>query len=236
MSRKGCKHTTPQQEDRILQLYTKYRHPRPVADELGLTIWRVTGALKRRGVKMTHTGKAGVCHRHHDRLEAMCREGASCREMGEAIGSDSTQVGRYIRRQGFWRPPHRRHPGGGSPMARNTKGPANPAWNGGRHLDKRGYVMLWMPHHPDANKHGYVREHRLMMWPLKPGQVVDHINGDPGDNRLENLRVFDSNADHLRATLTGRPCPQRGRRKPSTPAESGSGAPGSPEPLDQNGE
>ena len=39
---------------------------------------------------------------------------------------------------------------------------------------------------------------------LQPGEVVDHIDGDMRNNDPSNLRVFASNADHLRATLTGK--------------------------------
>lgn len=31
---------------------------------------------------------------------------------------------------------------------------------------------------------------------LKPGECVHHINGDPKDNRIENLIVFSSNSAH----------------------------------------
>jgi hypothetical protein len=33
---------------------------------------------------------------------------------------------------------------------------------------------------------------------LKPGECVHHINGDPRDNRIENLIVFSSNSAHQR--------------------------------------
>jgi hypothetical protein len=39
---------------------------------------------------------------------------------------------------------------------------------------------------------------------LQPGEVVDHIDGDVRNNEPSNLRVFSSNAEHLRATLKGK--------------------------------
>ena len=39
---------------------------------------------------------------------------------------------------------------------------------------------------------------------LEPEEVVDHIDGDTSNNELSNLRLFSSNAEHLRVTLAGR--------------------------------
>ena len=76
-------------------------------------------------------------------------------------------------------------------------------------MDKDGYILVHMPDHPYATKAGYVREHRLVMERelgryLLPHEVVDHQYGDKADNDPERLRLFQSNADHLRETLKGR--------------------------------
>ena len=96
-----------------------------------------------------------------------------------------------------------------------------------------------MPEHPQANRHGYVREHRFLMEQklgryLTRKEVVDHIDGDPSNNDLANLRLFASNGEHLQATLTGVPCPARGRRRAPSPAGSETDGPPSPGMSDQS--
>lgn len=98
-------------------------------------------------------------------------------------------------------------------------------------LDKDGYVLVLAPHHPHVDSHGYVREHRLIVEKrlgrfLDPSEVVDHVNGIHGDNRDENLRLFASNAEHLRATLKGVACPARANRY--GPSPTGKGKDGQP--------
>ena len=38
----------------------------------------------------------------------------------------------------------------------------NPNWNNWRRITPNGYIFLYMPEHPFAEKSGYIREHRYM--------------------------------------------------------------------------
>lgn len=49
-------------------------------------------------------------------------------------------------------------------------------------VDQHGYVHSW------SQPLGYFKLHRLLM-KVEAGEVIDHRNGDPSDNRRSNLRV-----------------------------------------------
>ena len=87
-------------------------------------------------------------------------------------------------------------------------GPLHPDWKGGRKRVGR-YWYVWTNQHPRRTKANYVAEHRLIAEEmlgryLERNEVVHHINGDPQDNRPQNLAVFQTNAAHLRHELTGK--------------------------------
>lgn len=84
----------------------------------------------------------------------------------------------------------------------------NHFWAGGSTSDK-GHVLVKVPGHPQANAHGYVRLHRLVMEaklgrPLLATEVVHHIDGNKQNNHPDNLMLFDKNSQHLRYELSGR--------------------------------
>jgi hypothetical protein len=121
-------------------------------------------------------------------------------KVAEILGLTEKQIQRRIRRLGLTT--QRTGPRGGA---------EHPEWKGGRHLDKNGYVLLYAPGHPSA-RGKYILEHRLVMEQhlgrhLTRDEVVHHRNGNREDNRIDNLEVFATNADHLRHELTGR-CPK----------------------------
>lgn len=67
-------------------------------------------------------------------------------------------------------------------------------WRGGRSLDGRGYVVIYMPAHPAACRNR-ISEHRLVMEKylgryLTAGETVHHKNGVRDDNRIENLGLW----------------------------------------------
>ena len=66
-----------------------------------------------------------------------------------------------------------------------------------------GYVKEYCPEYPACNLRGHVPQARLVMELhlgrfLSGQEVVHHQNEDKSDNRLENLRLFENNAAHMR--------------------------------------
>lgn len=70
-------------------------------------------------------------------------------------------------------------------------------WKGGRKILKGGYIGIYI-----SNKQSYVPEHRLVMEKhigrkLKRKEIVHHINHNKQDNRIENLKLYESSGKHI---------------------------------------
>jgi hypothetical protein len=74
-------------------------------------------------------------------------------------------------------------------------------WKGGRHISNK-YWAVRCPGHPKAHKN-YVYEHVLIAEKklgryLLPGECIHHIDNNELNNSEDNLRVFKSNAEHVK--------------------------------------
>jgi len=76
-----------------------------------------------------------------------------------------------------------------------------------------GYVKLFEPSHPLANKNGYVLEHRKILFDngalVDSNKVVHHKNGNKTDNSIENLVVL-SSAEHTSLHFKNKKIPRIG--------------------------
>lgn len=146
----------------------------------------------------------------------LASQGFLSSEIAERMGKTPKAVQKIFRRYNF-------------PRLHNIAPPLQDervGWKGGVKIAK-GYEYKRTPGHPLASKHGqYVAVHRLAMEQklgryLLATEVVDHIDGNIRNNHPDNLRVFASNAEHLRKTLAGR-CPkwsEDGKRRISEAAK-----------------
>lgn len=62
-------------------------------------------------------------------------------------------------------------------------------------VDPKGYVLVYVGKHPNANRSSRVQEHRLVMSeflgrPLRSNENVHHKNGNKADNGIENLELW----------------------------------------------
>lgn len=96
----------------------------------------------------------------------------------------------------------------GKKMSEETRRKMRPVWDKigdqRRHYKKKhasGYILVYLPNHPAADRLGYVLEHRVVMEIhigrfLLQDEIVHHKNGDKKDNRIENL-VIVTRAEHI---------------------------------------
>ena len=147
--------------------------------------------------------KKGSGKDREDKIRAVCNGVLSSHEIAAIVGDNAKYVQRVMLKYDL--PRLKQSPPNGS---------RNPSFVSGRRIDRDGYAIVTAPlDHPYArsrNKRNYgiIYEHRLVMEDklsryLLPTEIVDHIDGLRLHNDPSNLRLFSSNAHHLKETLSG---------------------------------
>lgn len=103
------------------------------------------------------------------------------------------------------------------------RGEECPNWKGGRKVRKDGYTLVVAPDdhpHPSDTSRGrkYILEHRLVMEQhlgryLLPTEVIHHIDGNPRNNDISNLRLYASQSEHI---ATEHPITEKRRQRRHT--------------------
>lgn len=96
-------------------------------------------------------------------------------------------------------------------MNGSAKGDKNPNWNGGRYRRSGGYIMVCVDGAYVA-EHRYIAEKKLGR-KLRADEVVHHKDGDKANNSPENLVIYSSHAEHMRAHMTSDEAKRRGAKK-----------------------
>jgi len=161
-------------------------------------------------MKDKRTGRIGK--ERHQLLLQLIHDGKTAAGIADAMNLNQETVRKFARNRGLV-------------IVRQDMSMENhPAWIDGTTSDRSGYILKRVPvdsgygyliralakrGKSGTDKSGYAPLHRIVMHDklgrkLRVNEVVDHIDGNVKNNHPDNLMVFQSNAEHLRATLKGK--------------------------------
>jgi len=182
----------------ICRLASPDKTARQLSEETGLAIPYVYTCARQYGLPLKKRKESAPRESVQPRILALADGVRTSREIAAIVGCNEKHVQNVIRVAGAPRLPR---------GARS--GELNPSFRFGRMIDRDGYAVVAAPDdHPHAREAGIILQHRLVMEAaigryLTPLEVVDHIDGLHLHNDPSNLRLFATNADHLRATISG---------------------------------
>jgi len=85
--------------------------------------------------------------------------------------------------------------------AQGKTGRNSPGWRRGWTINNKGYILRFVPDHPNAPKNGYMMDHiliaeKVMGKVLPPGAEMHHVDENPSNNRNNNLVICESKKYH----------------------------------------
>jgi hypothetical protein len=169
------------------EIVRKYQAGTWVADlvkEYGGSYYSIKKAILRAGVELREDPAPRVRGGEAEEILELYKSGKSQLQISLQIGRSQPFISRTIRKAGM-------------EIRNRPSGSNHPHWKGGRVRAGDYWRVRVENDDPMASmrlQDGYVAEHRLVMArslgrPLRRTETVHHINGDSGDNRIENLQL-----------------------------------------------
>lgn len=190
-------------EQSILSLIDRGLRAKQIAEHLSCSTSTVYRCAAQHGADLKTRKKPKQKNNLTERIRHLSDGVATAAQIAAELGCSEKYVQNIQRTHGMCR------------LRRGARnGELNSAYVGGRRVDHDGYVLVSVgvdhpyARHLDAKGYKVMYEHRLVVERnlgrhLLPSEIVDHVDGLHLHNHPSNLRLFQSNADHLKRTISG---------------------------------
>ena len=122
-----------------------------------------------------------------NKIEKMYLSGMTIPEISKKYGISVTPIRRIMKEHKILRRK-------AAPRKGLFSGKGNPAWRGGKRKRSDGYIIVWTPT-GDRLEHRLIMERHIKR-PLLKTEVVHHKDGNPLNNEICNLEIFQSQKEH----------------------------------------